>query len=460
VENAATPKNVHPFQKLSLSTPPPNQIAFVLGTRSTDPNGLDQGEWQPSSSGWMPPFMRCNPLFHWSYAEVWEFLRNYGGGFCGLYSEGYTSLGSVKETEKCPSLLIEGSGGEYRPAWELLDGRKEREGRKKKTDEKPTLPPPPPPLPTVSLLIIGDEILSGYAVDTNTHTCALSFSSVNIPLSLVRIVSDDVNIIAAAVEEMGRDSDVLITSGGLGPTHDDVTIKGICEALKCEPEINKELLEFVTEKSNVETQQYDNDSDGSENSLNSNDSNSKSSPKGLKRRQSLKRASLKMSSLPPARLGTELLYLAGEGEWPTLKCGGFGGMGDIFVLPGVPQFFTSKVKLVAEHLAERYSVEEDCVVGGKDLHAVAVTSSPPSVSPVLAACRQEIILSCPESLISDSLSEAVERYPMIKFGSYPKYRGEKLTVAVTMEARGGGGMNDLDEAKRSLVDELGEYLIK
>ena len=70
--------------------------AFVLGTRSTDPNAAGQESFAPSSN-WMPPFMRVNPILGWGYAEVWEFLRHFSLPYCSLYEVGYTSLGKRSE---------------------------------------------------------------------------------------------------------------------------------------------------------------------------------------------------------------------------------------------------------------------------------------------------------------------------------------------------------------------------
>lgn len=109
--------------------PPPRHLAFVLGTRSTDPNAAGQGVFSPSSS-WLPPFLRVNPVLDWSYGQVWEFLRGFELPYCDLYDEGYTSLGRVGDTERNPELKRE--DGTYEAAWKLKDETKERDGRKDK----------------------------------------------------------------------------------------------------------------------------------------------------------------------------------------------------------------------------------------------------------------------------------------------------------------------------------------
>jgi len=84
---------------------------------------------------------------------------------------------------------------------------------------------------TAGLLIIGDEILSGRIQDRNVSPIATWLNLQGIRLSEVRVVPDDVARIAAAVRELKAAWDYLFTTGGIGPTHDDITVEGIAEAL-------------------------------------------------------------------------------------------------------------------------------------------------------------------------------------------------------------------------------------
>ena len=104
----------------------PPMRGVVLGTREGDPNAPDQSLFCPSSDGW-PPFMRVNPVLDWTYREVWDFLHTAGVPYSQLYDEGYTSLGSVENTERNPCLRQE--DGSYRPAYFLEHGSMERFGR-------------------------------------------------------------------------------------------------------------------------------------------------------------------------------------------------------------------------------------------------------------------------------------------------------------------------------------------
>ncbi|MFN3664389.1 competence/damage-inducible protein A [Yoonia sp.] len=86
------------------------------------------------------------------------------------------------------------------------------------------------PNPTAAMLVIGDEILSGRTRDANMHHLAGQLTAVGIDLREVRIVSDDAPAIIAAVRAMSARFDHVFTSGGIGPTHDDITADCIAEA--------------------------------------------------------------------------------------------------------------------------------------------------------------------------------------------------------------------------------------
>lgn len=85
--------------------------------------------------------------------------------------------------------------------------------------------------PTAAMLVIGDEILSGRTRDANMHHLAGRLTEVGIDLKEVRVVSDDAPAIIAAVRALASEFDHVFTSGGIGPTHDDITADSIAEAL-------------------------------------------------------------------------------------------------------------------------------------------------------------------------------------------------------------------------------------
>ena len=84
--------------------------------------------------------------------------------------------------------------------------------------------------PTAAMLVIGDEILSGRTRDANMHHLAGRLTEVGIELKEVRVVSDDTSAITGAVKELAENYNQVFTSGGIGPTHDDITADCIAAA--------------------------------------------------------------------------------------------------------------------------------------------------------------------------------------------------------------------------------------
>ena len=84
--------------------------------------------------------------------------------------------------------------------------------------------------PTAAMLVIGDEILSGRTRDANMYHLAGQLTAHGIDLREVRVVSDDAAAIVAAVQALSAAYDSVFTSGGIGPTHDDITADCIAAA--------------------------------------------------------------------------------------------------------------------------------------------------------------------------------------------------------------------------------------
>ncbi|NKB52088.1 MAG: competence/damage-inducible protein A [Rhizobiaceae bacterium] len=90
---------------------------------------------------------------------------------------------------------------------------------------------------TAAMLVIGDEILSGRTKDKNIGFVADYLTGMGIDLNEVRIVADEKHAIIEAVNALRRSYDYVFTTGGIGPTHDDITAESIAEAfgVPCEP---------------------------------------------------------------------------------------------------------------------------------------------------------------------------------------------------------------------------------
>ena len=86
------------------------------------------------------------------------------------------------------------------------------------------------PNPTAAMLVIGDEILSGRTRDANMHYLSGQLTDAGIDLREVRVVSDDPDAIVDAVKALSKTYETVFTSGGIGPTHDDITADCIATA--------------------------------------------------------------------------------------------------------------------------------------------------------------------------------------------------------------------------------------
>jgi FAD synthetase len=425
----------------------PFPMSFVLGTRASDPNAGNQGHFAPSSH-WMPPFMRVNPILDWNYGHVWHFLRVFRLPYCVLYDQGYTSLGTTRDTKPNPALAVAGvspgsttSVPRFWPAFMLQDWDLERAGRIKEEKEKQEAsakasmnrsdsqkslevksrlstitdigaaenvsavpaqvltavmaPPSDESIAdtqeesfldsdgmqrSVGLLIIGDEILKGMTADQNTQVAAQALREHGVPLKKVAIVSDCQDAIVAEIKRLQRDVDVIITSGGVGPTHDDVTIKSVADSMEKEMVFHEGMAKLLREKMNKESDK--------------------------KKSAKLTPAQTKMATLPS---NAKLRYISSDNnDWPTLQCH------NIFVLPGVPQFFARKMKSLAVYLSSQLERSE----------------------------TYKVVLSVDETRIVPILNRAVERHPDVSFGSYPFFGQPDVKTVLTLEGRlVEGGLN-------------------
>ncbi|MGI4776000.1 MAG: competence/damage-inducible protein A [Janthinobacterium lividum] len=92
--------------------------------------------------------------------------------------------------------------------------------------------------PTAAIIIIGNEILSGRTLDTNTQYIAQGLATSGIDLMKSIIIPDDADIIIKTIRSISEDYDYIFTTGGIGPTHDDITSKAIADTFNVPLELN------------------------------------------------------------------------------------------------------------------------------------------------------------------------------------------------------------------------------
>jgi molybdenum cofactor synthesis domain-containing protein len=162
---------------------------------------------------------------------------------------------------------------------------------------------------TAGIVLIGNELLSGKVVDANAAYLCRQFRELGVEVRKVSVIPDEVELIAREVREFGAAYTWVFTSGGVGPTHDDVTIEGIARALGVpvvrHPELVRRLEEVYAGRLNP--------------------------------------ARLKMAEIPE---GAELLAMDSL-IVPVLA------IGNVFVFPGVPEIFRQKFDAIKERFRER-----------------------------------------------------------------------------------------------------------
>ena len=96
-----------------------------------------------------------------------------------------------------------------------------------------------------AILIIGNEILSGRTKDTNTSTLATWLNSIGVRVVEVRVIPDVEKIIIDVLNSLRLNYDYIFTTGGIGPTHDDITAKSVSKAFGLKYEIQKEAYKIL-----------------------------------------------------------------------------------------------------------------------------------------------------------------------------------------------------------------------
>jgi len=95
------------------------------------------------------------------------------------------------------------------------------------------------------IIIIGNEVLSGRTKDINTSTISIWLNSLGIEVKEVRVIPDDEKIIINTVNELRKKFNYIFTTGGIGPTHDDITAESISNAFNLEYGFHKEAFSIL-----------------------------------------------------------------------------------------------------------------------------------------------------------------------------------------------------------------------
>ena len=100
-------------------------------------------------------------------------------------------------------------------------------------------------MPSAAILVIGNEILSGKVVDTNSPYLCRELRELGVDVDRILTIPDDIDVIAREVRAMSESHDFVFTSGGVGPTHDDLTMDGVAKAFGLPTRIYESIVERI-----------------------------------------------------------------------------------------------------------------------------------------------------------------------------------------------------------------------
>jgi molybdenum cofactor synthesis domain-containing protein len=95
---------------------------------------------------------------------------------------------------------------------------------------------------SAAIIVIGNEILSGKVVDTNSPYLCRELRALGVDVDRIVVIPDDIDVIAAEVRAQSRSHEWVFTSGGVGPTHDDLTMDGVAKAFGVPIEVNESIV--------------------------------------------------------------------------------------------------------------------------------------------------------------------------------------------------------------------------
>ena len=193
---------------------------------------------------------------------------------------------------------------------------------------------------TAAILVIGDEILSGKVADENARFLIGELRELGVSLRRILVLPDVVDEIADAVRSLAGAHDYLFTSGGVGPTHDDLTMEGVARAFGVpvvrHPEIERLLRAYYGAR--------------------------------------LEERNLRMADVPDGAT----LHATEHAAWPVTA------FRNVFILPGIPEIFRAKFRALRErfrqppfHLACVYSSAEEGTIAA---HLDAIAARYPEVA--------------------------------------------------------------------------------
>lgn len=231
-------------------------------------------------------------------------------------------------------------------------------------------------VPTAGLLVIGDEILSGKVTDANAPFLIGELRALGVRLCEIAVIADDVREIAQTVSRLAARYDHVFTSGGIGPTHDDLTIAGVALAFDV-PVVRHSGLESLLR--GYYTARLASHPDEGPSLAASQDRN------------------LRMADVPEGAV----LISGVDLRWPVVM------VRNVYVLPGIPEIFRRKFRVLSDRLR----------------------STPFHVA--------QVLVRADEGELAAHLDVIAATYPALALGSYPRVEPAEdgHRVRLTLESK-------------------------
>ncbi|XP_047471677.1 FAD synthase-like isoform X1 [Penaeus chinensis] len=244
-------------------------------------------------------------------------------------------------------------------------------------------------VPTAGIIIIGDEILKGQTRDTNTHFLSKNLHSFGVKVQRVSVIPDDVPTIAREVAKFSKAYTFVLTSGGIGPTHDDLTFEGVAAAFEEKVHPHPLLVQLIS---------------------------------GFFKTEDLSSPVMKMAHIPES---AELHF--GEDKSKGVKSRyPIISVKNVTIFPGVPHLLERAFALLGEKLFHRPGM-------GFKVHRVFLTAD--------------------EVSIATYLNDTVAKYPSVSFGSYPKLFHSYYKTKITMESLDEEILQEAEQYFKSQLEE-------
>lgn len=225
---------------------------------------------------------------------------------------------------------------------------------------------------TAGIIIIGNEILSGKVHDINSFFLTSELRALGVDVKRISVIPDDIDTIGRDAVEFSERYDYVFTTGGVGPTHDDVTIAGIAKGFGVKIVMHPEIKKILS----------------------------------LRYSGSFNNAIMKMTEVPE---GAEIIFIEGM-RFPAIL------FKNIFIFPGIPEYLRNKFSLIKERFRSSAFFLKRLFLNAHESDIAEILNGVVSESknvtfgsyPVLGKPEYRVIVTA-ESRSESSLNKAVDK---------------------------------------------------